>query len=161
MGAASEKRHASHGQGDGHPRTVAAGLAAANTSSLITLTAVDDTIYIQANATGTASNYPYSLSFPDASFAATPLSGTLDGGAVATSIGSSTTIYSFQNAAYDYTGNLLSYTDNVMGQWSDSYDSLNRLISARETAAPPLPAPSQKTSHNSLSWTILAVTTLL
>jgi RHS repeat-associated protein len=139
------------------PSTVAAGLAAANSSSLVTLTAVDDTVYIQASATGTASDYPYSLSishsgsFTNGSFAASPASGALDGGAASTSNGSSATVYSFTNAFYDPVGNLISYNDFVMGNWSDSYDSLNRLVSAKETAAPPLPEPSPYTG-DSLCW---------
>jgi hypothetical protein len=38
-----------------------------------------------------------------------------------------------------------------MGNWSDTYDSLNRLVSAKQTAAPPLPAPSPY-SGDSLCW---------
>jgi RHS repeat-associated protein len=44
-------------------------------------------------------------------------------------------------SGYDAAGNLLSYTDTVMGTWNFQYDTLNRLIGGSD-AAPAAPAPA-------------------
>jgi RHS repeat-associated protein len=126
--------------------SVAEGLAGnVASSSPVKITAVDDAVYIEATATGSASNYPYALSawngnsllYPaPPSFVSNSIGGQLDGGAAAQTTGQGVTVYSF-NGAYDPAGNLLGYTDNlsggqpngIMGTWSFNYDSLNRLIS--------------------------------
>jgi RHS repeat-associated protein len=45
----------------------------------------------------------------------------------------SPTVYSFA-ATYDAVGNVTSFADSVMGNWSFGYDSLNRLVSSQNTA---------------------------
>ena len=78
--------------------------------------------------------------------AASQPSGSLDGGADAGSPAQSTLVYHFAGS-YDGVGNLLGYTDNgsgglpngIMGQWSFSYDSLNRLTAAAAAANAPAP----------------------
>jgi RHS repeat-associated protein len=49
---------------------------------------------------------------------------------------------------YDSNGNVLAYTDTVMGSWSFGYDQLNRLTSAANTV---LPAPATVT-HYVFGW---------
>jgi RHS repeat-associated protein len=126
-----------YGQND-TPSSVAEGLAAAASSSLVTVKAVDDALYFESVATGAASNYPYTISatnanptlFPDPSFVPQPISGSLDGGDTANTPGA--TIYKFQGT-YDGGGNLKSYNQStvggvgIMGAWTFSYDTLNRL----------------------------------
>ena len=71
------------------PSTVAEGLAAAASSSLVTVKAVDNALYIEATTTGSATNYPYFLSatnvnptlFHEPSFVSSSIGGQLDGGA--------------------------------------------------------------------------------
>jgi RHS repeat-associated protein len=119
--------------------TVAAGLAAGvKPGSPVTITAVDDSIYIEAKPTTSNSNYAYSLNiasndptdFSPPSFQATPSNGNLDGGAVAGASGQ--TVYSFIGV-YDEVGNLLGYSDSVMGASGFNYDTLNRLVSGATT----------------------------
>jgi RHS repeat-associated protein len=58
------------------------------------------------------------------------LSGALTGGTNAIVTQTPTPVYSYSITGYDPDGNLLSYTDSVMGSWSFGYDPLNRLTSA-------------------------------
>jgi RHS repeat-associated protein len=117
------------------PSTVAEGLASAASSSLVTVKAVNDELYLQAIATGSASDYAYTLSatnvntaaYPTPSFVSVPVNGSLEGGDTANTPG--TTVYSFQGS-YDGASNLTSYTDSVMGGWTFNYDTLNRLVGA-------------------------------
>jgi RHS repeat-associated protein len=57
-------------------------------------------------------------------------------------------IYEYNAASgYDTNGNVLAYTDTVMGTWSFSYDQLNRLVTAANGGAPlagtaAVPAPN-------------------
>jgi YD repeat-containing protein len=132
------------------------------------VTAVDDAVYIAAIATGSTSNYPYSLQtlsydsalFSQPSFLYPAISGQLDGGANAQSTGTGT-VYSYcvgqlcptPNNGYDHASNLLGYTDTVMGTWSFSYDTLNRLAGAADTAPVPPPANLQPVNPNtSYCW---------
>jgi RHS repeat-associated protein len=148
-----------YGQSD-TPSTVAEGLAAHASGSLVTLTAVDDTLNIVAIQSGSASDLNYTLQavtndptdFPQPSFVYNQVSGTLppgtseqigylDGGAAQNTTGA--TVYSYcvgqscpvANNGYDPAGNLLGYTDSVMGQWGFTYDNLNRLITATAASA--------------------------
>jgi RHS repeat-associated protein len=112
------------------PVTLAAGLAAGvGGSSPVTVTAVNDALYLQSTATGSASNYVYSLqvasndSFSPASFGSA--SGNLDGGANQNS-DSGQTVY-YYDVLYQPNGNVAGYGDAVMGTWAPTYDSLNRL----------------------------------
>jgi RHS repeat-associated protein len=134
--------------GDGAtPSSIAEGLAAGVTSnSLVSITAVDDTLNLQAKQAGSGTNYSYTLqttswdsaSFSQPSFAYPAITGTLGGGADASSSssGSQKTIYSYSISNYDAVGNIVGYTDSVMGIWSmsGSYDQLNRLTSTSATA---------------------------
>jgi len=160
-----------YGQSD-TPSTIAEQIASrASSSAAVSVSAVDDALYIQANTSATTANatdYSYSLTisnagsqyaslFPEASFQASPPSGYLDGGAAQNSPGQ-VPVYSYcvpelsnnycnlpnQSNGYDPVGNLLTYTDNsangpIMGSWTFTYDTLNRLTTA--TAAANAPAP--------------------
>lgn len=136
--------------------SIAEGLAAGITSnSLVSITAVDDTLNIQAKQAGAGTNYSYSLqtaswdsaSFSQPSFAYPAITGTLVGGADASSGSSGTqkTVYSYSipsyvsgqsSTGYDAAGNIVGYTDSVMGTWSmaGGYDQLNRLTAASATS---------------------------
>jgi RHS repeat-associated protein len=134
--------------------------SAAATASLISAINADPNAYVNATANGStgislaskdpgaAADFTFSLvdnydtwDFSAPSFASTPSSGTLTGGNNAT-VTTGVTIYSYSvpspgtaTTGYDPDGNLLSYTDSVMGTplmgtWSFGYDPLNRLTSA-------------------------------
>jgi RHS repeat-associated protein len=148
---------ASYGQGS-TPSSVAEALAGSNSS--INVTAVNDTLYIEAGGTGGANtDYYYTVttqSIPGispASFQGSPASGNLAGGANAS--GTQQTIYSYSitnpsgGSGYDPTGNILNYTDSVMGTWSYSYDALNRLTSGQNTATT---GTSTQYAGQSLCW---------
>lgn len=143
--------------GDGAtPSSIAEGLAAGGTSnSLVNITAVADTLNLQAKQAGSGTNYSYTLqtvswdsaSFSQPSFAYPAISGNLVGGADASSGsgGGQQTVYSYsipsyvsgqQATGYDAIGNIVGYTDSVMGTWSMSggYDTLNRLTAASATS---------------------------
>lgn len=125
------------------PASVAAGLATGlMASSPVTVTAVDDSLYIESKTTGAASNgISYSLQntaydstdFSLPSFPSSVTSGNLEGGADA-GTDSGKTVYSFQvpGGGYDAVGNLRGVVDSVMGTWTYSYDTLNRLGGATD-----------------------------
>lgn len=129
---------ASTNYGEGStPSSVAEGLAAGLvTGSPVNVTAVNDTVYIEATQAGAGTDYSYALQatssnpthFSQPSFAGMPGSGHLDAG-TSTNI-SGGVIYSFTTpagSAYDGYGNLMNFTDSVMGTWAFQYDTLNRL----------------------------------
>jgi RHS repeat-associated protein len=141
--------------GDGStPSSVAQRLASAASSSQVTVTAVDDTVYIQAITPGAASNsISYSVqnagfntsgtTFAQPSFPASTLSGNLQGGATA-GAGAAVTVYSYTGVVYDGASNLKSYTDSsnnlpIMGTWSFTYDTLNRVATASAGSNAPAP----------------------
>jgi RHS repeat-associated protein len=120
------------------PSTIAATLAAnAAGDPLVNVTAVNDALSIQATATGPSSNYAYSIQttsynaseFSQPSFVYPEVSGSLNGGANQSATNQAIYSYTVPSGGYDGTGNLLNYTDSVMGTWSFSYDTLNRLLS--------------------------------
>jgi RHS repeat-associated protein len=124
---------ASYGQG-ATPSTIASQLAAnVASSSPVNVNAVNDVLYLKAKGTGASTNYSYSLQtagydaadFSQPSFMSPAANGNLTGGADQNS--STGTIYSY-SGGYDGAGNLINYNDSVMGTWSFSYDTLNRLI---------------------------------
>jgi RHS repeat-associated protein len=130
------------------PTTIAAGLANGLVSGApITAVAVDDTLYLQATQANSATNYGYSLQttsydssdFSQPSFVYPAISGNLDGGSDANTSGQAQTIYNYA-VNYDYVSNVSSYTDSVMGAWNFSYDTLNRLSTAQNTATTPTSA---------------------
>jgi RHS repeat-associated protein len=132
----------SYGQGS-TPSSIAAQLASAAASDgEISVTAVDNALYIQSATQGGSTNYSYAVaisssnSFSPASFSATPASGNFYGGE--TQNLSSAVIYSYETS-YDGVGNLQNYSDSVnanpniaMGSWQYSYDTLNRLTGATD-----------------------------
>jgi RHS repeat-associated protein len=64
-------------------------------------------------------------------------------------------IYAYNAAGgYDTNGNVLGYTDTVMGQWSFAYDQLNRLTTASNGLAtlPGTPLPPASNSAPNLCW---------
>jgi RHS repeat-associated protein len=131
------------------PSTVAEGLAAASSSSLVTVKAVDNALYIEATPaavsayTGAGTDFSYTIqnagyntsgtNYTYPSFPASPITGSLDGGSTGSSGSNPVTVYSFAGS-YDGVSNLASYTDSVMGSWNFSYDTLNRLVSSQNTA---------------------------
>jgi RHS repeat-associated protein len=129
------------------PSSVAASLVSGLVAGApVSVSAVDDQITIASTATGSAVNYPFlietstwdSTDFAQPSFVNPAISGTLDGGAAASSSQTPQPVYSFTipaSGGYDASGNILSYTDSVMGTWSYSYDTLNRLSTGSQTAA--------------------------
>jgi RHS repeat-associated protein len=105
---------------------------------------------IAAKQGGDGSNYAYSFAvnydsqdFASPSYFASSDSGNLSGGVSGVAL----PIYEYNAAGgYDANGNVLSYTDSVMGAWSFGYDQLNRLVTAANggallpnTAAVPAP----------------------
>jgi RHS repeat-associated protein len=136
------------------PTSVAAALAANVVSgSPVSVTAVDDTLYLQATADGTASDYSYTVQgttsqptiFSEPSFMYPAVSGDLEGGALQNTQGASVYSYTVPSGGYDSVGNLLNYQDGttgpqnqttIMGTWGFQYDTLNRVISGSSTAGP-------------------------
>ena len=138
------------------PSSIAEGLAAGVTNgSFVTVTAADGTLNLEAKQAGAGTNYSYTLQttnwdstdFSQPSFVYPALSGNLSGGANASSGGGQgqQTIYSYsipsyvagqQPTGYDPDGNVVGYSDLVMGNWSmaNGYDPLNRLTSASASA---------------------------
>jgi len=129
------------------PTSVAAALAqSVVANSPVTVTAVNDALYIVATQSGSATNYAYNLTtsssvYSPPSFASA--SGTLAGGSNGTPGSTSTTIYSYSiptppttTTGYAPNSNLLSYTDSVMGSWSYTYDTLNRLTGGSTSSGP-------------------------
>jgi RHS repeat-associated protein len=130
--------------------SVAAGLASAFSalsSPPATVTASDASLNIVAAQSGAASDLAYSVTsswnsqnFGQSSYSADPTSGNLTGGADGTSTPGET-VYSYVitpqsgTSGYAPNGNLLSYTDSLMGTWSFGYDTLNRLTSGAITSA--------------------------
>jgi len=140
--------------GDGStPSTVAQGLAAGVTSgSPVNVSAAGNSLSLQSKQAGAATNYSYTLQttswdsadFSNPSFAYPAVNGSLSGGVDAGS-GSPQTIYSYSipsyvsnstPTGYDAVGNIVGYTDSVMGTWSmaSGYDQLNRLTAASATS---------------------------
>jgi len=85
--------------------------------------------------------------FSAPSFSVSSASGSLGGGVTAGAAPDSLYSYSVPAGGYDSNGNVLAYTDSVMGQWSFGYDQLNRVTTAANVAPPApnslnAPAPS-------------------
>lgn len=122
-----------------NPSTVAEGLADGVVSgSPVKVTATDDQLFIQANTAGSATDYPYiiqtttwdSADFSQPSFAYPSIMGSLDGGADSSTAGS--VLYSYQ-LGYDADGNVNSDTDSLTGNWTYTYDTLDRLAGGSTT----------------------------
>ncbi len=128
------------------PNTIASGLAAGIASgSPVSISAQNDTIQLTSTTTGSGTNYSYSLSFSStdgfspSSFSASPSSGALTGGADAQTQTTGTPVY-YYDLAYDPDSNVVGYGDQIMGTWAFTYDTLNRLATATQGAAPTPPA---------------------
>ena len=133
---------ASYGQSS-TPASIAAALASnLSAGSPVNVTDVDDALYLEAKTPGAASNsITYSLQnagydstdFSQPSFPSSPESGSLEGGANQGAT-SGAPVYSYQvpSNGYDGVGNLRGVVDSVMGTWTFSYDSLNRLAGATD-----------------------------
>jgi RHS repeat-associated protein len=118
--------------------SIAEGLAAnVVPGAPVKLYANDDEVSIVATTSTAATNYAYSFvtsvwdstDFPSPSFSVP--SGYLSGGSAGS--GTQQTIYSYNvpSNGYDAASNLVNYTDStVMGTWSFTYDTLNRLSGA-------------------------------
>ena len=135
------------------PASIAAALTGSN--SIATVTANSGLLYIQANGTGLATDYPYNLTitsdttnFPT-SFYPVNKSGNLTGGADGGSTAAPTTIYCYSitltsdgncdpsaPSGYDAVGNIVNSTDSVMGKWAYTYDVLDRLATAAAATGP-------------------------
>jgi YD repeat-containing protein len=111
----------------------------------VSLTAVGANLTIAGPLGVAGSNFPYSLTFtgydtadfPVGSFSADVPAGALTGGTLASTVVTPVYSYSVPTGGYALNGNVLAYTDTVMGSWSFGYDQLNRLTSAVNTAAAP------------------------
>jgi RHS repeat-associated protein len=147
----------SYGQ-NSTPATVTAALATAvngSGSPPVTLKAVDNTLYITAVTAGAAGdsisyeveNTAYNTAFSGPSFPSATISGTLEGGG-ASGTDSSSPVYSY-NDGYDGVGNVTSSTDSVMGNWTFTPDSLNRLVGATNV---PVPVSTSSTSYYCWSY---------
>jgi RHS repeat-associated protein len=126
--------------------SLAAALASAvnaDANSPVTATANGASLAISSRQPGAASNYSYSLTstydtqdFTQASFSATSSDGSLTGGSDPGTVAAP--VYSYNippTTGYAANGNLLAYTDSVMGSWTFGYDNLNRLSSGSVTPA--------------------------
>lgn len=132
--------------------SIAEGLAANVTSgSFVNITASNNDLYLVSKQAGAGTNYNYilqtttwdSADFSQPSFANPPINGNLSGGINATSgSGGQQTIYSYsipsyavgqQPTGYDGVGNIVGYTDSVMGHWGFGYDTLYRMTSGSAT----------------------------
>jgi RHS repeat-associated protein len=136
----------SWGQGD-TDSSIAARLAPvinAAAGSLLTATVTGAQIALASKSAGAATNYSVTVSFTDTQSASYPAlfpsasfsaaSTGMDGGTDAES--NFGTIYSYQvpTGGYAFNGNLLQHIDSVMGAWNFNYDTLNRLITARNAS---------------------------
>ncbi len=127
------------------PTSIAQSLADAASSVLVSVQADGNLLYLASKQTGSAVNYPYSVTvtsasntFTSPSFTISPMADTMSGGANASSSTGPVYSYSITNSSggsgYDAAGNILNLTDSVMGTWSYGYDNLNRLVSGQATA---------------------------
>ena len=123
------------------PDTIAESLAESASSSLVNVTAFGDTLHLDAKTTGAGSdNISYTVAnanwdktdFTQPSFPSSTISGYLAGG-TDQSADTPTQVYSFQGS-YDGASNLIRYADSVMGTWTFTSDTLNRLVAAQNTA---------------------------
>jgi RHS repeat-associated protein len=135
------------------PESVAAGLTASGSGA--TVVAVGNVLYIEGTTSGNDSSYSVTSTslagFNPPSFSGSPASGDLEG--AVTTGGVPVYNYSIPEPSnsscsslssgfgYDCEGNVLNYSDSVMGTWSavnngtSGYTSLNQLASATLTPA--------------------------
>ncbi len=128
--------------------SITEGLAGNVTSgSFVNITASNNDLYLVSKQAGAGTNYSYTLQtttwdsadFSQPSFAYPAINGNLSGGVNGSSgSGGQQTIYSYsipsyvvgqQPTGYDGVGNIVGYTDSVMGRWGFSYDPLYRMTS--------------------------------
>ena len=139
--------------------SIAEGLA--GSSSNVNVTAINDTLYIQAAGAGANTDYIYTVtslwnqsgtSFTSPSFSGSPASGALTGGAGTG--GQPQPVYNYSitsssgGSGYDPVGNVTNFSDSVTGTWSFAYDTLNRLATAASNQ-PGNPYPNYCWSYDS------------
>jgi RHS repeat-associated protein len=139
--------------------SVASALASAVngvSTTPVKLIAVDNDLYLTAVTPGVAGdsityaieNTSYNTAFPGPSFPSSTLSGTLEGGA-ASGTDAGKLVYSY-NDSYDHVGNMIaSSNDPVMGNWTFTPDTLNRLVSATNV---PVPVATSATTYYCWSY---------
>jgi RHS repeat-associated protein len=148
--------------------SIAQALAASypQTGSPVSVTASQNWLMMFATQSGADTNYPYSITmtYDTADFSAPSFSfdstttGASSGNLVGGSTSGVTPIYTYSvpdptpTTGYDANGNVLSYTDSVMGQWSFGYDQLNRLTTATNGHAPVALAGSPSWSAPAPGW---------
>ncbi|HXC44525.1 MAG TPA: RHS repeat-associated core domain-containing protein, partial [Candidatus Dormibacteraeota bacterium] len=114
--------------------TVASALASALSDSLVTATASGNVVHITSVATGADTNYTLSATsessnpsqFNPPSFTTAASGSTLTGGAEQNITGAAYTL----DMGYAGNGNVLSAQDSVNGNWTYSYDAMNRLATS-------------------------------
>jgi YD repeat-containing protein len=111
--------------------SVAGTLTSQINTSGAPVTAVQNgaSITITATITGTATDYPITISNGDFTISDPQMA--LSGGKNAPTIYS----YTVPTGGYDANGNLLGFADTVMGSWGFGYDTLNQLVTTRNTAS--------------------------
>ena len=134
---------ASYGEND-TTSTVASNLAGAfSGDSEVKVTASGSTINIVSTTSGASTNYSFSSSethsssFSSPSFTVSPSSGALTGGTT-NGVPTAAILYDFSVPSNGYApnGDLLQVDDSVTGNWTYTYDSLNRLSTAAAAASP-------------------------
>jgi hypothetical protein len=140
--------------------SVASALASAVngvSTTPVKLIAVDNDVYLTAVTPGTAGdsityaieNTSYNSSaFSGPSFPSSTLSGNLEGGA-ASGTDAGKLVYSY-NDSYDHVGNMVaSSNDPVMGKWTFTPDTLNRMTGATNV---PVPVATSATTYYCWSY---------
>ena len=132
--------------------TIAQGLAAAFaglTTPPATVTSFENYLWINATQSGAGTDYPYtftvthdSVNFSSPSYMVSSTSGILAGGATGGTTLTPIYSYTVPSGGYDRNGNVLTYTDTVMGTWNFGYDQLNRLVTANNSTAAPASTPA-------------------
>jgi RHS repeat-associated protein len=114
--------------------SIASGLVSHLSSSFVNASANGAVVTLTAKTTGSATNYPLSVSvsydtadFSSASFAATSSGTTLTGG-------TDNTLYSFNISSFAPNGDVLSANDSVNGNWTYTYDPFKRLLGANQNS---------------------------
>ncbi len=132
-----------YGQND-TSASVAGNLASAfSGNSQVTVSASSTTLTIAAKSAGASTDYIFSSSetydtgdgFSAPSFTVSPSSGALSGGTT-DGVSNPAVVYSFNvpSGGYAANGNLLQVSDSVTGNWTYSYDPLNRLLTAASSS---------------------------
>jgi RHS repeat-associated protein len=128
------------------PSTIAGNLAAAASSSVVTVSSNGANLTMNALGDGSITDYSYALNvvsnspalFPTPSFSSSAPSGDLTGG-------TNVPLYNWAITSYAPNGDVLAMNDAVMGSWTYQYDDFNRLTNGA--------AASGFAAGLNLSWT--------